>query len=108
MSPYLELFRGKAASRETVVGVVGLGYVGLPLAVEAARSGFQVVGFDIVDSVVDGINSGSSHIGDVSSTGGGRRSLHGVARSHHGHGAPGGVRRHQHLRAYTPLEDQGP
>jgi UDP-N-acetyl-D-glucosamine dehydrogenase len=68
MSPYLELFRGKAASRDTMVGVVGLGYVGLPLAVEAARSGFQVLGFDIVASVVDGINRGASHVGDVPSS----------------------------------------
>jgi UDP-N-acetyl-D-glucosamine dehydrogenase len=68
MSPYLELFRGKAASRDTKVGVVGLGYVGLPLAVEAARSGFQVLGFDIVEPVVDGINRGASHIGDVPSS----------------------------------------
>jgi UDP-N-acetyl-D-glucosamine dehydrogenase len=67
MSPYLELFRGKAASRDTLVGVVGLGYVGLPLAVEAARSRFQVLGFDIVAPVVDGINRGVSHIGDVPS-----------------------------------------
>ena len=48
-------------------GVLGLGYVGLPLAVEAARAGYRVVGFDISEAVVSGLNHGDSHIGDVSS-----------------------------------------
>ena len=52
-------------AREAVVGVIGLGYVGLPLAVELARSGFTVLGFDISEGVVDGINRGVSHIQDV-------------------------------------------
>lgn len=51
--------------REAVVGVLGLGYVGLPLAVEVARSGFPVIGFDISERVVAGINAGQSHIQDV-------------------------------------------
>ena len=51
--------------REAVVGVLGLGYVGLPLAVEVARSGFRVLGFDISDAVVERINAGESHIQDV-------------------------------------------
>ncbi|CAN5644914.1 nucleotide sugar dehydrogenase [soil metagenome] len=54
--------------RSAVVGVVGLGYVGLPLAVEAARSGFRTLGFDVSASVVDGVNAGASHIQDVSSS----------------------------------------
>ncbi|MBA2669438.1 MAG: nucleotide sugar dehydrogenase [Gemmatimonadetes bacterium] len=49
------------------VGVVGLGYVGLPLAVETARAGFRTLGFDISQRVVEGINEGSSHIQDISS-----------------------------------------
>ena len=49
------------------MGVVGLGYVGLPLAVEFARAGFQVTGFDLMADVVEGINGGRSHILDVSS-----------------------------------------
>ena len=53
-------------SREATVGVIGLGYVGLPLAVELARSGYRVLGFDISDAVVEGINQGFSHIQDVS------------------------------------------
>jgi len=47
------------------VGVVGLGYVGLPLSVEIARSGLRAVGFDVDAETVDGINGGTSHIEDV-------------------------------------------
>jgi UDP-N-acetyl-D-glucosamine dehydrogenase len=46
--------------------VIGLGYVGLPLAVEAARSGLYVVGYDTSTEVVRSLNSGRSHVGDVS------------------------------------------
>lgn len=53
--------------RTTTVGIVGLGYVGLPLAVEMARSGYRTVGFDISDRVVSGVNAGNSHIQDVPS-----------------------------------------
>ena len=45
---------GRVERREAVVGVLGLGYVGLPLAVEVARSGFRVLGFDISERVVAG------------------------------------------------------
>ncbi|MGI9626902.1 MAG: nucleotide sugar dehydrogenase [Longimicrobiales bacterium] len=55
----------KLKSNDTVFGVVGLGYVGLPLAVEAARKGIRVIGFDVQQTVVDGINAGRSHIGDL-------------------------------------------
>ena len=48
-----------------VLGVVGLGYVGLPLAVEAARAGIRVVGFDVNPRVVDTINDGRTHIQDL-------------------------------------------
>lgn len=58
---------GRIASREALCGVVGLGYVGLPLAVEFAKAGYHVVGFDISERVVCGVNSGTSHVGDVSS-----------------------------------------
>jgi UDP-N-acetyl-D-glucosamine dehydrogenase len=50
-----------------LLGVIGLGYVGLPLAVEMARSDYRVLGFDLNESVVEGINRGESHIQDVSS-----------------------------------------
>ena len=48
------------------VVVLGLGYVGLPLAHEAARTGLKVVGFDISSAVVEGLNSGRSHVDDLS------------------------------------------
>ena len=46
-------------------GVIGLGYVGLPLSVEAGRSGLKVIGFDVNDAVVTGVNAGRSHIQDL-------------------------------------------
>jgi nucleotide sugar dehydrogenase len=45
--------------------VVGLGYVGLPMAVEACRAGLTVTGFDISPNVVEGLNTGRSHVDDV-------------------------------------------
>jgi UDP-N-acetyl-D-glucosamine dehydrogenase len=50
------------------IGVIGLGYVGLPLAVEFARHGFDVTGFDVDPSKVAEINAGRSYIGDVKSS----------------------------------------
>jgi len=55
----------KAADRSAVFGVVGLGYVGLPLAVEIADAGYRVIGFDVKQGVIDAINAGHSHIQDV-------------------------------------------
>jgi len=46
-------------------GVIGLGYVGLPLAIEAARSGIKVLGFDVKEEVTKGINDGLTHIQDL-------------------------------------------
>jgi UDP-N-acetyl-D-glucosamine dehydrogenase len=53
--------------RSATVGVIGLGYVGLPLAVEFARAGFKVIGFDVSHPVCDSLNAGKSHIQDVPS-----------------------------------------
>jgi len=47
------------------VGVIGLGYVGLPLAVEKAKAGFKVLGFDIQKHKVEKVNRGENYIGDV-------------------------------------------
>ena len=55
----------KIADRTAVVGVVGLGYVGLPLAMEFAKAGFRVVGYDVSRRVCDLLNAGESHIQDV-------------------------------------------
>src|SRR5262245_34878510 len=53
--------------REARIGVIGLGYVGLPLAIEFARAGFHVIGFDVDQSKVDALNGGTSYIPDVAS-----------------------------------------
>lgn len=55
----------KAERREALFGVVGLGYVGLPLVIELARAGYKVLGFDILPSVVEGLNAGRSHVKDI-------------------------------------------
>jgi UDP-N-acetyl-D-glucosamine dehydrogenase len=56
---------GRAERREALFGIVGLGYVGLPLALELANAGFRVLGFDVQQKVVDGLNAGHSHVKDV-------------------------------------------
>ena len=55
----------KIKEKEIIVGVVGLGYVGLPLAVEKAKAGFKTIGFDVQNSKVDLVNQGHNYIGDV-------------------------------------------
>lgn len=55
----------KIDKREIIVGVVGLGYVGLPLAVEKAKAGFKTIGFDVQQEKVDLVNKGVNYIGDV-------------------------------------------
>jgi len=55
-------------SRRASVGVIGLGYVGLPLAVEFAHAGFDVTGFDVDAGKTSEINAGRSYIPDVPST----------------------------------------
>lgn len=55
----------KIEEKTAVIGVVGLGYVGLPLAVEKAKAGYKVIGFDIQQKRVDMVNKGQNYIGDV-------------------------------------------
>jgi UDP-N-acetyl-D-glucosamine dehydrogenase len=55
----------KAERRHLQFGIVGLGYVGLPLAVELAQAGYRVLGFDLNPDVVEGLNAGRSHVKDV-------------------------------------------
>ncbi|MBC6680872.1 nucleotide sugar dehydrogenase [Zhenpiania hominis] len=55
----------KIKLKKIKVGVVGLGYVGLPLAVEKAKAGFKTIGFDIQSQKVDMVNAGHNYIGDV-------------------------------------------
>lgn len=53
------------ANKEIIVGVVGLGYVGLPLAVEKSKAGFKTIGFDVQAEKVDKVNQGKNYIGDI-------------------------------------------
>ncbi|MDR5658765.1 nucleotide sugar dehydrogenase [Serpentinicella sp. ANB-PHB4] len=55
----------KLLNKTAVLGVVGLGYVGLPLAVEKAKAGFKTIGFDVQESKVKMVNDGQNYIGDV-------------------------------------------
>jgi UDP-N-acetyl-D-glucosamine dehydrogenase len=55
----------KINEKQIKVGVIGLGYVGLPLAVEKAKAGFVTKGFDIQQEKVDMVNAGHNYIGDV-------------------------------------------
>src|SRR5580765_490800 len=57
----------KIANRTARVGIIGLGYVGLPLAVEFAKAGFSVTGIDVIESKVARLNAGDSYIQDVAS-----------------------------------------
>jgi len=57
--------RSRIESREARIGVIGLGYVGLPLALEFAKAGHRVVGFDLDATKVRTLSEGGSYIGDV-------------------------------------------
>ena len=59
------VLKEKIKNKTATLGVVGLGYVGLPLAVEKAKAGFKVIGFDIQKSKVEMVNAGENYIGDV-------------------------------------------
>jgi len=62
-----DVLLAKLTERTATIGVVGLGYVGLPLALEFARAGFHVIGYDVNEQVVDALRRGESHIKDVPS-----------------------------------------
>lgn len=58
----------KFQNKTAKLGVVGLGYVGLPLAVEKAKAGYEVIGFDVQDKKVQMVNEGHNYIGDIVDT----------------------------------------
>ncbi len=62
----MKQLQDRIAGRTARVGIIGLGYVGLPLAVEFAAAGFDVTGFDVDATKVAAVNAGRSYIGDVS------------------------------------------
>jgi len=55
----------KLQNKTAVIGVVGLGYVGLPMAVTVARKGYRVLGFEVSDYAIEHVNAGQNYIGDV-------------------------------------------
>lgn len=61
----MSTLKEKIQNKTATLGVCGLGYVGLPLAVEKAKAGFKVLGFDVQESKVDMVNKGINYIGDV-------------------------------------------
>jgi UDP-N-acetyl-D-glucosamine dehydrogenase len=62
---YTQQILDKINSKEITVGIIGLGYVGLPLAVSFAEIGVKVIGFDKSQIKVDKINSGNNYIKDI-------------------------------------------
>jgi len=66
-SKWAEQLETKIRERRARVGIIGLGYVGLPLAVEFARAGFSVTGIDVDQAKADQINAGRSYVQDVPS-----------------------------------------
>jgi UDP-N-acetyl-D-glucosamine dehydrogenase len=60
-----DILAGKIGDRSAVIGVVGLGYVGLPLAIEFARAGFHVIGYDVREQIANDVAAGRSHIIDT-------------------------------------------
>ena len=64
---WFETLRKKIENRIAKVGVIGLGYVGLPLSTTIAKASFQVAGIDLSKERVDQVNHGISYIGDLSS-----------------------------------------
>src|ERR1035441_7013898 len=62
-----QILADKIRSRRARVGVVGLGYVGLPLAVEFAKAGFTVTGIDVSEEKIRRVNAGDSYVGDIPS-----------------------------------------
>lgn len=61
------VLKEKIESKEALIGIMGLGYVGLPLAVCFANAGFKILGTDILEERVDKVNRGESYTGDVES-----------------------------------------
>ncbi|MBA7497321.1 UDP-N-acetyl-D-glucosamine 6-dehydrogenase [subsurface metagenome] len=60
-----QVLLSKIKNKTAVVGVVGLGYVGLPLAVEKAKAGYRTIGFDIQEKKVNMVNKSQNYIGDI-------------------------------------------
>lgn len=64
-APQAEALYAKIADQSSVIGVIGMGYVGLPLAVAAWRAGFRVIGFDVDADKISALNGGKTYIGRI-------------------------------------------
>ena len=64
-NPYKKQLLNKIKNKTAVLGVIGLGYVGLPLAVEKAKAGYKTIGFDMQEKKVRWVNEGHNYIGDI-------------------------------------------
>jgi len=64
-NPYKQQLLSKIKNKTAVLGVIGLGYVGLPLAVEKAKAGYKTIGFDVQEKKVRWVNKGRNYIGDI-------------------------------------------
>ena len=64
-NPYKKQLLTKIKNKTAVLGVIGLGYVGLPLAVEKAKAGYKTIGFDMQEKKVRWVNEGHNYIGDI-------------------------------------------
>ena len=95
-------------AREARIGVMGLGYVGLPLAVEFAKAGFAVTGFELDAEKVRAISDRRSYIEDVPQAEVARAARRRQAPRHHRLRRARRLRRDQRLRPDAAHEDQGP
>lgn len=72
------MLKEKILNKTAKIGVLGLGYVGLPLAVEKAKAGFSILGFDVLVDKVEKVNKGENYIGDVVN-----EDLEDIVKNHH-------------------------
>ena len=93
-------------NRQARVGILGLGYVGLPLAVALAKAGLHVTGIDLDTAKVDSLSRGESYIEDVPSADIAALVRAGTLRATTDFGALGGHGRREHLRADAAAQDR--
>ena len=97
--PEITALADKIAQREAKIGIIGLGYVGMPLALTAAKAGFKVLGFDINGPRVVQINRGESFLSHITSEVMQAAIGSGSARGHERFRSPVGAGRDPDLRA---------